>query len=243
MNKAKRAVIKIASIEVEVFQLPTGEYVMSQSQVGKAAGVQGVLMLRFLDEKWLQGKLDKDYRNYKIPSVNDSSNRGGNNNPIKVIPISLASAFWISQTAKGNITAEALAYACVEETLQRRCDRAFNQIQTEEEYERETGIKYQTWLESREFLRDAHSSFVNCCNANDFRSAIAHDKITLAVCGKTARELRELEVMEGDPKVGLNHIDDKDVLVMIARVKLEFSRYRVGNVDERIKRAMKAVDN
>lgn len=35
-NKAKRAKIQMAGIEVEVFQLPDGEYVMSQSQVAGA---------------------------------------------------------------------------------------------------------------------------------------------------------------------------------------------------------------
>ncbi|WP_375501683.1 hypothetical protein [uncultured Nostoc sp.] len=241
MSKAKRAMIKIAGIEVEVFQLPDGEYVMSQSQVAIAVKVHKFLMSRFLDEMWLEGRLHKDYRSHKIPSFNDSKGRGGNNNPISIIPIDIASEFWAEQAFKGNIKAQALTLACVKEALKRRCDKAFNQVKTEEQYENEAIVSRETWEKSRSFLKDAHASFVNCCDANTFIRSVAHDKITIAVCGKTARELRELEVIEGSPKVGLNHIDNAETLKQIAKVKLEFSRYRIGNVDERIKRALKVV--
>lgn len=39
MNKAKRAVITIAGIEIKAFQ-KDGEYFLSQSQVGGAIGLQ-----------------------------------------------------------------------------------------------------------------------------------------------------------------------------------------------------------
>ncbi|MFN6484546.1 MULTISPECIES: hypothetical protein [unclassified Nostoc] len=241
MKKARRATIKIAGNEVEVFQLPDGEYVMSQSQVALAVEKHRSLMLRFLDRMWLEGKLYKDYRSHKIPSLNDSEGRGGNNNPISIIPIDIASAFWMDQAFKGNIKAQSLVQACVQETLKRRCDKAFSQVKTEQEYEQESIHSRETWEQSRGFLRDAHASFINCCTANTFVKSVAHDKITLAVCGKTARELRELEVIEGSPKVGLNHIENAEVLRQIAKVKLEFARYRTGNVDQRIDRAMLSI--
>ncbi|MEH2295100.1 hypothetical protein [Nostoc sp.] len=126
--------------------------------------------------------------------------------------------------------------------MERRCDKAFALGKTEKEYEEEAAINRQTWEKSRGFLKDAHASFTNCCLANTFHCAIAHDKITTAVCGKTARELRELEVIEGcDPTVGLNHIENLEQLQQVARVKLEFARYRTGNVDQRIERAIEAV--
>ncbi|MEH2058983.1 MAG: hypothetical protein V7K97_23070 [Nostoc sp.] len=49
-TKAKRESIQIAGIEVEVFQMPNGEYVMSQSQVADSIEVNPVLALRFLQE-------------------------------------------------------------------------------------------------------------------------------------------------------------------------------------------------
>ncbi|MBD2436597.1 hypothetical protein [Nostoc sp. FACHB-110] len=49
MDKAKRVTIKIAGIEVEVFQLPNNEYVMSQSQVAEAILMSEISFRRFLN--------------------------------------------------------------------------------------------------------------------------------------------------------------------------------------------------
>jgi len=240
-DKAKRARIQIAGIEVEVFQLPDGEYVMSQSQVASAVGVNRTLMFRFLDEQWLEGNLHKDYRCYKIDFDSTSGNRGGNGQ-IKPVAINLASEFWLEQAIKGNVKAQGLAQACIKEALERRCDKAFEVTRTDEERDERAVDTRETWEKTRGFLKDAHASFTNCCIANTFMASVAHDKITLAVCGKTARELREMDVIDGmDTRVGLNHIKDIEQMRQVARVKLEFSRYRTGNVDQRIDRAMEVV--
>ncbi|WP_339381833.1 hypothetical protein [Dendronalium phyllosphericum] len=94
---------------------------MSQAQCGKAINVHKFLMSRFLKEKWLEGSLYKDYTSHKIEGLNSSnscqeqvigvtkierektfSGRGGGNE-IKIIPISLASEFWLDQAIKGNV--------------------------------------------------------------------------------------------------------------------------------------------
>ncbi|QLE54820.1 hypothetical protein [Nostoc sp. TCL26-01] len=251
MNKAKRAVIKIASIEVEVFQLPVGEYVMSQSQVGKAIDADRETVKRFIERKNqgyrsghnqsandIKPLSGKDYRSHKMEREKTLSGRGGGNE-IKVIPIDLASEFWFEQAMKGNSKAQGLTKACLEETLERRCDRAFEQVKTEEEYEKATGIKCQTWLESRELCRYSHGSFHSTCKDNDFIRGLVHNKITLAVCGKTAKELKKEALVNGNIKVGLNHIASSEILEIIAIVKMEFGTYRTGTPSERIKRALK----
>ncbi|QLE58749.1 hypothetical protein [Nostoc sp. TCL26-01] len=256
MNKAKRASFLLGNISLDGFQ-KDGEYFLSQSQVAEAVGVHKYEATRFTEEL----RKNQGYTGHKNEGVNDfktlpdkgytghileiesngNGKRGGSR--VKVISPETATLFWGYQARKGNDKALGLICACAEETIQRRLDRAFEQVKTEEEYEKATGIKYQTWLESRAFLKDAHASFTNCCLYNDFVAAVAHDKITIAVCGMTASELRELDVIEGNSKVGLNHVRDKETLVKIAKVKLEFSRYRTGNVDQRVERAIKAVNN
>lgn len=52
--------------------------------------------------------------------------RGGNNNPIKSVPIDIVADFWTVQAFRGNTKAQALVAACMKEALQRRCDTAFN---------------------------------------------------------------------------------------------------------------------
>lgn len=121
---------------------------MSQSQVASAVEVHKFSMSRFLDEKQLGGKSGKGYRGHKIDFDSVTGNRGGNGK-INIIPIDLATEFWLEQAMKGNVKAQGLTKACLEEALKRMCDKAFEQLKTEEEYEKATGINYQTWIESR----------------------------------------------------------------------------------------------
>ncbi|MBE9059299.1 hypothetical protein [Sphaerospermopsis sp. LEGE 08334] len=254
MNKATRAMIQISGIDVEVFRLPDGEYVMSQSQVAKAVNTSefnvryflknrteesGFQVREKLDTKQVETLSGKDFKfDNSIAIGRDDHGRGGRGE-IKIVPIQVATEFWIEQALKHNPIAVPLAYACLEETLKRRCDNAFDIAKTSEQYEQESINSREQWLESRGFLKDAHASFTNCCNYNGFNAAIAHNEITKQLLGKVANELRENELINGDWKIGLNHIADYQDLIRVARVKLQFSRYRSGNVRERIKRAIK----
>lgn len=237
-TKAKRASIQIAGIEVEIFQLPNGDYIMSQTQVAETVEVHKFLISRFLGEKQAEGKLGKDYRSHKISTINDSFGRGGNNNPIKAIPINIASEFWTLQAFKGNTKAQALVAACMQQALQRRCDTAFNQAKSEQQYEQQSVVNRDSWERSREYCRDIHSSFTNSCIRWKFNAAMAHNAITVAVCGKTASELKELEVINGTSDIGLNHVADRELLVRIAKVKFQFSKYRKGGIYDRVERAL-----
>lgn len=253
MNKATRATIKLSGIPIEVFQLPpSGNYVMSQSQVAKAVDVHkstisrwlstqesGLSLLQNLNLNDVQDLPGKDYRCYKIGFDSEVSSRRGGNGKINIVSIQLASEFWMEQALKGNQLAISLAYACLEESLKRRCDSAFDIQMTDDIYEDESIDVRSKWLESRSYCKDAHISFMNCCKYNGFNAAIAHNEITKRIVGKTAKELREDELINGDYRVGLNHVDQHENLVRIAQVKLQFSRYGKGNVFERVKRALK----
>ncbi|MCC5637622.1 hypothetical protein LC593_17605 [Nostoc sp. CHAB 5844] len=107
MDKAKRALIHIAGIEVEVFQLPNSEYVMSQSQVAKAVGANEFQVRYFLRSIFAKKMSGKDF-----------------NDP-NAISLKLASAFWMVQAIYNNVNAEALAFECVGEALWNRCNKAF----------------------------------------------------------------------------------------------------------------------
>jgi NACalpha-BTF3-like transcription factor len=261
MNKAVRAIIQISGIEVEVFKVASNgddnDYVISQSQVAKAIDTNEANVRYFLSskatkesglstrekssEKQLGTSQGKGYRDHKIDFDNEKAGRRGGNSHIKPLPINLASEFWATQAFKGNTKAQSLVYACVLESFKRRCDNAFGIPKTTDEYEEESIVDRQTWMESRNFLKDAHASFTNCCLYNGFNAAVAHDEITMSVCGKTAKELRLDDLVDGCPRVGLNHVINTDDLVTIAKVKLAFSRYKVGTVKQRVKRAVEAV--
>ncbi|MBD2510717.1 hypothetical protein H6G91_26195 [Nostoc muscorum FACHB-395] len=120
-DKAKRAVITIAGIEVEVFQIPNGGYVMSQTQVAEIVGKDRKSMSRFLGEKRLEPLSGERYTCDIIPIEKDSDSLRGRARITPVI-IDIGFEYWASQAFKGNVKAQALVIACGQETLQRRCD-------------------------------------------------------------------------------------------------------------------------
>ncbi|MEH2130134.1 MAG: hypothetical protein V7K86_05645 [Nostoc sp.] len=96
-----------------------------------------------------------------------------------------------------------------------------------------------TYSEVRGECRDMQNPFMLACIHYKINAAKAHDAITVAVCGKTASELRELDVVDGNASVGLNHVNSPEVLADIASIKYHFSRYHKGSIEERIAKAVK----
>ncbi|WP_193892316.1 hypothetical protein [Nostoc sp. LEGE 06077] len=227
-----RATIEIAGIEVEVFQLPSGEYVMSQTQVTEAIDLQSVYILRFLESKQSKALPGNDSEFYTL-SVE------GSNKPINVVPTKVVSDFWLEQVAKGNTKAFALVNACMQEALERRCDNAFGVNKTEQQYEQQTSDRLTQWQQTRQYLLEQHNAFTYTCRAYGFPPARTHNKLSMETCGMTASQLRQIEEVCGDKNVGLNHIQNVNTLKKVARVKYHFSRYRKGSVEERISRALK----
>ncbi|QSJ20091.1 hypothetical protein JYQ62_16085 [Nostoc sp. UHCC 0702] len=119
-NKAKRAVISIAGIEVEVFQMPNGEYAMSQTQVAQAINMVESGFRRFLQSKEAKVLLGNDLGFVAISIA-------GTGRAINAVPINIVSLFWNYQSHNGSDKAFALVNACVIEALERRYDNAWFQ--------------------------------------------------------------------------------------------------------------------
>ncbi|MEH2422852.1 MAG: hypothetical protein V7K48_18625 [Nostoc sp.] len=231
-TKAKRASIQIAGNKVEVFQIPNGEYVMSQAQVAEAIGVSSSSIFDFLHSETVKA-LPGNGSEFSVMAVE------GSNKPINIIPTNIVTDCWMSQAFKGNVKAQALISACTQETLRRRCDTAFGTVKSEQQYEQQTTASVERWEARRKYLREQHINFEYACKGNGFSCASTHNKLTMAAVQKTARELKELEVIQGSKDVGLNYIENSDELLLVANVKKNFSRYRKGDADERIQRALK----
>ncbi|MBX9257303.1 hypothetical protein H1Q63_25845 [Desmonostoc muscorum CCALA 125] len=231
-TKAKRELIQIAGIEVEVFQMPNGEYVMSQTQVAEAVDTARISIVRFWEVSGSKPLPGNDSELYRLAVE-------GSNKPINIIPADIVTDYWFEQAFKGNIKAKALVKACAHEALQRRCDNVFGVAKTEYQYEQQATTHRERWEARRKYLREQHTNFEYACKTYGFSCASTHNKLTMAAVQKTAKELKELEVIQGSKDVGLNHIEDSDELLLVAKVKRHFSRYRTGGVDDRIRRALK----
>jgi hypothetical protein len=238
MEKARRATIKLAGIELEVFMKPSGEYVMSQSQVAEAVDRDEKIIRRtLLKENWLESLPDKAGIVGHLEVVKLQTGQVGNPS-INVVPLAIASKFWLAQSAKGNIKAMALADACMQESLQRRADDAFALTRAEDEYEQITKTIVRDWWIHRENLRYAHYGFQKACMACGFNGAQAHDMLTQAITGCTAKEHRLLELIGDSGEVGLDHLASSPVLRRIQYAKMMFAGRTKGTLDERIKKAV-----
>ncbi len=236
-EKAKRTTISLAGIELEVFMLPDGSYVMSQTQVAEVVDKHRFYVSRFLGGKQPQSLPNNGYTPHTFdiaPGLNEP--RGGHR--FKGIPIDLANEFWLDQAIKGNVKAQAIAYACMQESLKRRIDNAFIQKLTEEHYEKQAADDMGQWLKTRAFLKQSHSAFQLACSRYGFNAAYAHDAITVAITGLKACEHRMLDLVGDDEDTGLDHIPIPNALQRIAYAKLMFAKYKRGDVQERVDRAV-----
>ncbi|BCL38351.1 helix-turn-helix domain-containing protein [Nostoc sp. MS1] len=160
MNKAKRAVIKIAGIEIDGFE-NNGKYFLSQSQVAEILGIHKYSTTRFIDEL----RKNQGYTGHILEVESNGKGKRGSSRVI-AIPPNLASLFWGYQARKGNDKALALVCACAEEALERRLDRVFQQVKTEDEYENKTAnaleeyCKNHTWEDIRGYCQDVHGAFM-----------------------------------------------------------------------------------
>jgi len=129
-TKAVKAIIYLGNIPLDVYQLPDSSYKLYAESVTAAIDKQGRDLLNFLRGKSLQALPFKDYNLIHAPKV-EVDGQGGF---IKPIPVPLATSYWLYRAFKGNIKAQAIAQACMIESIERRADMAFNLKRTEEEY-------------------------------------------------------------------------------------------------------------
>ena len=124
-TKAVRATIYLGVIPLEVFQLPSGEYILSQAQVCEAVGKHPSSISEFVRSKSPEALPYKGLQNRKT-RVADSDK------PINAVPIELATAYWTKEALSVNISAIQLLGACAAEAIERRADAAFG-VQRKEE--------------------------------------------------------------------------------------------------------------
>lgn len=134
--KAKEATIVLGSVLVKVFQIPNGEYRLSQTQVTEAIGKRNRSIIEFLAGK------SSEALPHKASELSESLPVEGANKPITPIPISLATAYWRYWDKKGNAQATAIIDGCVQEAIERRADAAFGVHRSEEDYNQRFSTVY-----------------------------------------------------------------------------------------------------
>lgn len=126
--KAKRAEIKLGDFVLEIFQLPNGDYRLSQSQVAEIVEKNEINARRFLTSK------SPEVLPFKGLTL-DTFEVGDERTRIKGVPILLAIAFWTKEAVANNSVASRLLGACAAESIEKRADEAFGIHRHQEEYD------------------------------------------------------------------------------------------------------------
>ena len=95
------------------------------------------------------------------------------------------------------------------------------------------------WKEVREATKTGHNDFQNACFAKRHPAGLVHDTITRLITGHSAKSaIESLELVEGDPTIGLNYQPSEEQLALIATAKQLYIGYKKGSWKEQAYRAV-----
>jgi len=228
MNKAKVAEIDYGFAKVQGLMLPSGEYRIGVSQIAEFLQLDKTIATR--EVKALLGKdcqLDKVYSEL-------------NPKPVNTVDLKQFAEICLKLAIKWNKTAEAFCLAAIEETHERRFDKAFDKKQSEEEYNARMKARMEGKI-TRRHLTDAVADYIKRHNITGNKAIFYYkqvtDKIYEGLTGiKTTKKLREkLDVPE--KQTPRDYVSDNDLL-HIQEVEDTVQRY----IDNQDQEPLEAVD-
>lgn len=241
-ERARKATIVLAGKDIDCYQLPSGEYRYAANNAARAVGKGHTSFTRFLG--MIKNARKSGVQSLKPLPSNDRRDDQSlipieGNRPMIGATSEEVVYYWGEEAEKGNQEALALVIACAHEALTRRADHAFSAIKSQPEYETQAKLVSEKWLKGRDFLRLAHGAFQNSCLASGFNAAHAHDALTKAFVGLTAKETKDIKALVcGDAAVALNYHEDPETLQLLTAAKLKFASLKSGTLQERIDRTM-----
>ena len=117
--RAKKVNVKFGTFTLSVFQMPDGNYNLSQTEVAETVGQTERSFRRFLGSNSPEALPYKGLKTVEIKSPK------GTGKPANGIPIPLAAAYWTKESISGNEVASRLLGAAVAENIESRADKAF----------------------------------------------------------------------------------------------------------------------
>lgn len=156
-DKAKRAIIRIGSLEVEGFQMPDGSYRMSQSSAAAAVGLGRQNVSGFLQSNALKRLLGEGYTGQVFEVEVEGTEQPRGQTRINALPLEIVNAYWHWQSHRGNKAALHLCMALSGETLDRRFDTAFGVERSESERNRLLATRLEQSEQQLALLSDAYA--------------------------------------------------------------------------------------
>ena len=203
--KAIRVQIALWEIPLNVYQLIDKSYRLSGRNVTDAINEDLNTLLRFYGVKSLKALPGASLECDKI-----SAGKGGS--PFIPVSIDDASRYWLHMAIKGNVTAKAIAEACLSESIERRADHALG-IQLSEEYRNarmqariDSILQRNFWTKCIQWYLDNHTEL-----SQEYRAFIysnVSDYLNRKFFGMGAKQIRKVH---GIPNSALlrDHVDQE----------------------------------
>jgi hypothetical protein len=208
--KAVRAQIFLGDISLNVYQMPDGTYRLAGKNVTDAIQEEHKSLGRFYGVKSLKDLPSNDLALGTIKSESGES----------FIPVAIedAAKYWYSKSLGGNELAQALALACLIESIERRADAAFGIQRTDEERNQRLqqrlegkATRYE-WTDAIQLYAERHHGELSD-NWIRFVWSNCSDAANRAVLGMKASKFREQFNLEKDEPLR-DHLDTKELRLL-----------------------------
>ena len=189
--KYLRAVIKLGSLGLEVFQAPNGSYRLSQTQILQAIAISKnwISIVTKRGDESLEALRAKGFTGITEPVT---VNAGNGKSTAKTLSVDDSVLIWGYFASQGNQEAVALIVACAIEAIERRADAAFN-VQRDEEERNARLEARRKGIATRRELTDAIQDYLERSEASENAAKWAYSNATnamyRAVFGMTATDL------------------------------------------------------
>jgi len=183
-----RNVISMGDIPLDVFQLPDASYKLSQTQLAEAVDKKRQSVSDFLGSKSPEALPFKEFTCQK-------GKVEGEKTTVNLVPVEIASAYWVKEALAGNAKAIRILGACVAESIERRADKAFAIERKEEDYQKKMKIRIDGKI-VRKSLVMAISDYIKrhpelSENNKKWLFKNCTDKTNIVVLGKIAKKAAE----------------------------------------------------
>lgn len=185
--KAKRATLTLGDIDLDVFQLPDGEYRLSLTQATVALGFDKRKGSSFLALEVVQNLATYELQGSSF--IADDTNQ-----KIKALTFDAFSVIAMFYALKGNMLAQAILEACLVESLERRADVLFGIIRDEEERNARMAARVKGKV-ARRSLTDAIKTYCDSRGVSDNykRWVFTHcsDHLNKIILGAKAKQAKD----------------------------------------------------
>jgi hypothetical protein len=199
--KATRAKITLGNIELDVFQLPDGEYRYSQTQAFISIADEDY-DTRQAAKRYIEICASKKAQHLAVPTLQtyEKIRIEGENQTVKLISQADVMSFWAMAAFLGHTKAFGLLMACGIEALERRADAAFGVARSEEERNERLKARLDGKV-VRRTLTDAIKGYLAVHEVSGdygkFVYANCSDHLNLIILGTTAKQAKEFYQLAG----------------------------------------------